>query len=168
MRAMVETGVTHNLLSDREAAPLSLTLAGDTSKMKVVNLVAKSVVGIIKDVLAKVGNLNGQISLMAMPLDEFKVILQLDFLMLAKESVVPHLGVVAIMDKQCPCRIKTRLQQGHTTYLVALLAKEIGGGLMVHPAIMGLLEEYNNLMPQELPKMLHTPHAVNQCINLKI
>ncbi|KAL4196929.1 hypothetical protein AMTRI_Chr04g185550 [Amborella trichopoda] len=105
MRAMVETGVTHNLLSDREAAPLSLTLAGDTSKMKVVNLVAKSVVGIIKDVLAKVGNLNGQISLMAMPLDEFKVILQLDFLMLAKESVVPHLGVVAIMDKQCPSMV---------------------------------------------------------------
>ncbi|ERN11013.1 hypothetical protein AMTR_s00024p00036860 [Amborella trichopoda] len=41
MKAMVETGATHNLLSDREADPLSLTLAGDISKMKVVNLVAK-------------------------------------------------------------------------------------------------------------------------------
>ncbi|KAL4196081.1 hypothetical protein AMTRI_Chr04g244270 [Amborella trichopoda] len=95
MKAMVETGATHNLLSDREADPLSLTLAGDISKMKVVNLVAKSVVGIVKEV----------ISLMALPLDEFKVILRLDFWMMAKESVVLHLGVVAIMDKQCPCMV---------------------------------------------------------------
>ncbi|ERN17789.1 hypothetical protein AMTR_s00047p00150970 [Amborella trichopoda] len=134
---MVEAGATHNLLSDREADPLSLTLAGDTSY------------------------------------------LQQDFLMMAKESVVLHRGVVAIMDKQCPCmvhaacmekekalstlQLKTRSQQGHANYLVASLTKEIGEGLMAHPAIMRLLE-YNNLMPQELPKTLHPPHAINQCI----
>ncbi|KAL4184720.1 hypothetical protein AMTRI_Chr10g226930 [Amborella trichopoda] len=156
MKAMVEAGATHNLLSDREADPLSLTLAGDTSKIKVVNLVAESVVGIVG-----------------------RCYLQQDFLMMAKESVVLHRGVVAIMDKQCPCmvhaacmekekalstlQLKTRSQQGHANYLVASLTKEIGEGLMAHPAIMRLLE-YNNLMPQELPKTLHPPHAINQCI----
>ncbi|KAL4186994.1 hypothetical protein AMTRI_Chr09g36930 [Amborella trichopoda] len=88
-RVMVYTSATHNFVWDQGEARLDLKPTDDTSKVKVVNS-------------AKVGDWTATINLVVVPMDDFKVILGFEFLIIPKASAVPHLGVVAILDEKSP------------------------------------------------------------------
>ncbi|KAL4197055.1 hypothetical protein AMTRI_Chr04g186250 [Amborella trichopoda] len=90
MRAMADTGTTHNFVVDQEIARLGLKLGGDTSRMKTVNSASQLVVGTACDVLVNVGTWSRHIVLLV-------------FLALAKPAVVRHPNVVTILDESHPC-----------------------------------------------------------------
>ncbi|KAH7668916.1 hypothetical protein IHE45_11G041900 [Dioscorea alata] len=52
---------------------------------------------------AQIGAWSGHIDLLVAPLDDFELILGIDFLVLAKAAVIPRLGGVMIMGEAQPC-----------------------------------------------------------------
>ncbi|KAK4421846.1 hypothetical protein Salat_2135200 [Sesamum alatum] len=83
--AMVDTGVTHNFVADREIQMLGRSLTQHSSRLEAVNSEAKPIRG-IASVDLEVGTWKGKCSLMAVPLDDFDVILGMDFLLLVKAT----------------------------------------------------------------------------------
>lgn len=55
IRAMVDTGATHNYLASTEVERLGLTLEKGYGRVKAINSAAQPVSGIAKSVLIKVG-----------------------------------------------------------------------------------------------------------------
>lgn len=60
-------------------------------------------VGRVPGVAIRVGAWNGKIYLFAIPLDDFELILGVDFLVGPKAAVIPHLDGLMIMDEDLPC-----------------------------------------------------------------
>ncbi|KAL0416524.1 UNVERIFIED_CONTAM: hypothetical protein Slati_3484300 [Sesamum latifolium] len=79
---MLDTGATHNFVADREIQKLGLTLTQHSNCIKAVNSEAKPIQG-VACVDLKVGSWTGKCNLMAVPLNEFDVILKMDFMLLA-------------------------------------------------------------------------------------
>ena len=55
VKAMVDSGATHNFVATRESARLGLNLEEDTSLIKVVNSKAQKIQGVAKNVPLQVG-----------------------------------------------------------------------------------------------------------------
>ena len=56
VKALVDSGATHNFLATREATKLGLKLEEDTSRIKAVNSKAQKIQGIAKNVLMQIGD----------------------------------------------------------------------------------------------------------------
>ncbi|KAG6621665.1 hypothetical protein I3842_Q008100 [Carya illinoinensis] len=89
VRAMVDTGATHNFLSDWIVARLGLRVDKGNSKMKAVNSEAKPIVRVAKIVPLQIGEWSGKFYLMVVPLDDFHFILSLEFLRKIRVYVSP-------------------------------------------------------------------------------
>ncbi|ERN17741.1 hypothetical protein AMTR_s00047p00078010 [Amborella trichopoda] len=92
---------------------------------------------------------------MAVPLDDFKVILGLEFLMTAKAVVVTHLSVLTVLDESSPCMIPVE-RKGKGKALSALQENAL-----VPRVVAELLREYANVVPPEPPKSLPPRRAVD-------
>jgi hypothetical protein len=103
--AMLDTGATHNFVAEGVARKLGLKVERNSFKLKAVNSEAKPVQG-TSDVRLKVGNWEGECSLMVMPLDEYDMILGIDFFLKAKAELVPYLEGMFIRDEESPCFVK--------------------------------------------------------------
>ena len=101
VRAMVDTGASHNFVADRIIEKLGLDLSKLNSRVKAVNSEAKPTKG-MATVDFHVGSWQGKCELMAVSLDDFDVILGNDFLVAAKVAVMPHLGGLFIADAGSP------------------------------------------------------------------
>ncbi|KAE8656515.1 hypothetical protein F3Y22_tig00117000pilonHSYRG00231 [Hibiscus syriacus] len=79
-RAMVDTGATHNFVSKDEANRLGLKYTGSTRWLKTVNIQAVPLHGVARGVELRLGTWKGQVKFSVVPMDDFKVVLGLDFL----------------------------------------------------------------------------------------
>ena len=102
-RAMVDTGATHNFIADREAKRLGLILEKNLSRMKAVNSKAKRISGLAKGVPIKIGTWSGSTNMMVVPLDDFQVILRMEFMHAAKLVPMPFLNSLCMMGGNDPC-----------------------------------------------------------------
>lgn len=59
VKAMVDSGATHNFVVTRKATKLGLKLEDDTSQIKAINSKAQKIHGIAKYVFMQVGEWNG-------------------------------------------------------------------------------------------------------------
>lgn len=57
----------------------------------------------VNDVTLRVENWLGLYSFMVVPYDDFEVILNMDFFIKAKVSIMPHMGGILIGDEHKPC-----------------------------------------------------------------
>ncbi|KAI9178658.1 hypothetical protein LWI28_029278 [Acer negundo] len=88
MLAMLHTGVTNNFLSQREMDRLGLSVANSTSWVKAVNSTAKPIAEVAEATL-KIGSWQETISMMVVPLDDFDLILGIEFFRKAKATPMP-------------------------------------------------------------------------------
>lgn len=143
-RALVDTGATHNFISEGEAKRLGLKTERDTSRIKAVNSAAKPIHGIAKGVELQIGGWKGTTNLTVAPLDDFKVVLGIEFLEPTKAVPMPYLGTLGIMDEGTPCMIPTvnvktsvptlsalllvkGVKKGEETFVAALVGDEENG-----------------------------------------
>jgi hypothetical protein len=105
VREMVDTGATHNFLSDRIVARLGLRVDKGNSKMKAVNYEAKPIVRVAKIVPLQIGEWSGKFYLMLVPLDDFHFILGLELLWKTRVYVSPRRGGILKCDKS-PCFVR--------------------------------------------------------------
>ncbi|KAL3523012.1 hypothetical protein ACH5RR_015846 [Cinchona calisaya] len=98
---MVDTGATHSFVTGREVRRLKLELKEHGYCIKVVNSKAQPVLGIAL-VKLTLGQWCEKFNLMAVPLDDFDLILGKEFMATNKIFLIPHLDGVMIADERCP------------------------------------------------------------------
>ena len=97
VKAMMDSGVTHNFMATKEATRLGLKLKEDTILFKAVNR------KIAKNVPMQVGDWKGTCSLLCVSLDDFNFILGVNFLLKAKVALIPHLGGLVVLEERQSC-----------------------------------------------------------------
>ncbi|KAK2976529.1 hypothetical protein RJ640_012316 [Escallonia rubra] len=76
IRAMVDTGATHNYISSTKVERLGLTLEKGCGWVKAINSAAQPVVGIARSVLIKIGPYERRTNFSVVIMDDFKLILR--------------------------------------------------------------------------------------------
>ncbi|RVW14268.1 hypothetical protein CK203_095362 [Vitis vinifera] len=107
------------------------------------------------------------------PMDEFKMVLGMDFLQKVKVVPIPFVLSMAILEEEKPCmvptatkgtpktpmlstmQVKKGLKRKEVTYLATLKEeRDNGSGEPMPKEIEGVLDEFKDVMPPELPKKL--------------
>ncbi|KAL0352121.1 UNVERIFIED_CONTAM: RNA-directed DNA polymerase [Sesamum calycinum] len=148
--SMLHTGATHNFLADREIQNLGLTLTQHSSRIKAVNSKVKSIQG-VACVDLKMGSWTGNCNMMVVPLDDFDVILRMDFMLLAHAMIIPYLSGLFIANANCTSFVQgtylqdsVRSAEKKDTLLSALQE--------VPDEVVEVLEEFNDVFSPKLPK----------------
>ncbi|KAK3034777.1 hypothetical protein RJ639_032290 [Escallonia herrerae] len=97
IRAMVDTGATHNYISSTEVERLGLTLEKGCGRVKAINSAAQPIAGIVRSVLIKIGQYEGRTNFSVVIMDDFKLILGLEFLRDTKTTVMPCTNSLAML-----------------------------------------------------------------------
>ena len=122
---------------------------------------------------------------MAIPLDDFDLILGIEFLVKAKAFVTPHLRGMMIGDEQTPYfvstikkkkeldlqsgkQFKAGLKKREQTYVAALIEIKHDQIIEVPDVVAAVLEEFSDVMPPKLLKKLPPCHAVDNKIKLEL
>lgn len=100
LKAMIDTGATDNFIAEELAKELQLQISTAATMIKAINSKATRVRGRTKADL-KVGPWHGPCSLMVIPLDDFQIILGLEFFKAAKVMILPHLNGMLIGAEDC-------------------------------------------------------------------
>ncbi|RVX04754.1 Retrovirus-related Pol polyprotein from transposon 297 [Vitis vinifera] len=187
VKALVDSGATHNFVATRETTRLGLKLEEDTSRIKAVNRKTQKIQGVAKNVPMQIGDRKGTCSLLCVPLDDFDLILDVDFLLRAKVALIPHLGGLMVLEEKQPCfvkalktkdggkgqpemlsaiQLKKRLKKGQETYVAALIEIKEGQSVEVLDLVIKILKKFRDVMPAELPKELPPRRPIDHKIEL--
>ena len=122
-----------------------------------------------------------------MPLDDFDLILGLDFLLRDKVALIPHLGGLMVLEEKQPCfvealrandggkgqpemlsaiQLKKGLKKGQETYVAALIEINERQSVDVLDSVVKILKEFRDVMPAELPKELPPQRPIDHKIEL--
>ncbi|GAV76794.1 gag-asp_proteas domain-containing protein [Cephalotus follicularis] len=189
--AMVDTGATHSFLAERMVTRLSLRVDKHTSRIKAVNSQAQAVAGMAHGVQISIGDWAGKIDLMVVPLHDFDLILGNDFFISEKVIMMPQLCGLFIMNELNPCfvlghnvvavrplgeKVKAEtlsamqlargLKKGHMAYLASLVEVKSEKAVAAPTEVVGLLEEFKDVMLMELPDGLPPRCGVDHKIEL--
>lgn len=182
VKVMVDTGATHNFIAEDEAKALGLGVLNDGSRIKAVNSEAKKVAGVAQ-VDLEVGEWRGPCTFMVVPLDDFRVILGMEFLIHAHVHVVPYLGGIFITGGDTPSfvgeagrenevqlqgreQLKEGIRKKEETHVATIIEENNEGGGPVPKEVEALLESYGDVMPSELPKELPPKRGIDHRIEL--
>ena len=104
LRALVDTGATHNFVAGTKVERLGLSLEKETSRIKAVNSAAQPIYGVARSVPLKVSSREGKADFTVVPMDDFQAILGLEFLRSTKTVVMPFSNSMCLMGgKTLPC-----------------------------------------------------------------
>ncbi|KAA0066230.1 Asp_protease_2 domain-containing protein [Cucumis melo var. makuwa] len=84
---MVDSGATHNFIIEAEARCLRLHWENDSGRMKAVNSIALPVVGLVKQMVIRLGGWKGSVDFVVVKMDDFDVVLGMEFLL--EHQVIP-------------------------------------------------------------------------------
>ncbi|KAI3470592.1 hypothetical protein Pfo_027255 [Paulownia fortunei] len=185
---------THNFITEEEANRLGLRWSRGEGWLKTVNAKAQSLNGIVKNVELCLDTWKGQVDFSVAPMDDFKVVLGMDFLRKVTAILITSFNSVCILEKGAPCMIPTidpiegysqgakaesrqlsgmqitkGVKRGKPTYL-ATLKEEVPAITKeedLPPIIQNVLEENKDVMPNELPKKLPPRREVDHRIELE-
>jgi hypothetical protein len=152
--------------------------------MKAVNAKAQRIMGTAYGVPLTLEKWQGKHDLLVVTLDDFDLILGLDFLKKAKIALMPYLGGILIASETCPSfvpcykdsaaeskkgsssmisaiAISKALRKGNEVYVAVAMGGDSGRSDQVPDVIASVLEEYGDVMPLELPKQLPPRRAVD-------
>nr|GFA33688.1 putative reverse transcriptase domain-containing protein [Tanacetum cinerariifolium] len=174
VRALVDSGATHNFVAVDEAERLGINATKGSGTIKVVNSMAKPIHGVAKDAQAKIGEWEGTIDFSVVPMDDFKVVLGLEFLDKVRAFPMPFANSLYILDGGKTCMVSTErdamsgsktlsamqfkkgFNKSEPCYLVVtrLETDEGSSKVEIPKVIERVLDEFKDVMPKELPKKL--------------
>ena len=104
-KALVDTGVTsvtHNFVLEDETKRLELQASKEGGWLKAVNSTAKPSHGVARGVTMHIGSWEGRVDFIVAPMDDFKMVLGMDFLQKVKAVPLPFLHSMAILEEEKP------------------------------------------------------------------
>ncbi|KAA0053506.1 uncharacterized protein E6C27_scaffold190G00630 [Cucumis melo var. makuwa] len=78
---MVDSGATHNFITEVEAKRLNLRWEKDAGRMKAVNSAALPIIGLVKRTMIRLGGWSGLVDFVVVKMDDFDVVLGMEFLL---------------------------------------------------------------------------------------
>ncbi|XP_074308577.1 uncharacterized protein LOC141643342 [Silene latifolia] len=130
------------------------------------------------------GEWTGKLDFTNVPMDDFKIVLGMDFLKRTPTFLAPHNGSLIMVGSK-PClvkaveadrkqkgpllsamQLKRGLQKGEPTYLCTVSMKEDTFAECVEPQVEKVLEDNKDLMPDQLPMSLPPRRSVDHQIEL--
>lgn len=102
---MVNIGATHNFIGVGETKRLGLKVAKKSGSLKVVNLEACSIHGVTHEVEMRIVAWKSTMDLSVVLIDDFQVVLGMDFYNNLEVILVPFVNLVYILKKSMPCMI---------------------------------------------------------------
>ncbi|XP_075079357.1 uncharacterized protein LOC107827306 [Nicotiana tabacum] len=186
IRAMVDTGATHNYLASTQVERLGLVVGKGRGRVKAINSPPQPVGGIAKEVPMKLGPYEGKFNLRVVIIDDFELIVGLEFLRQTNTMPVPYADMLLMMGangtKPCiiPCmpmkmavenisalQLKKGVKRNEPTFLAILCIEDVecSSGPIPEP-VKELLLEFEDVMPQDMPKRLPPRRTVDYEIEL--
>lgn len=181
---MLDTGATHNFITVKEAQRLRLKGNNGGGSIKGV----KTIHGVVRGVKTSVGAWCGNLDFSIVPMDDFKVVLGLEFHDQVKAISVPFANSLCITEGDKACVVPTtRGTKQNLKVLSALqFKKDIKREEKSYLAILSefdddeprpqddmpkevaaVLEEFKDVSPAELPKKLPPRREINHEIELE-
>ncbi|GJU13413.1 putative retrotransposon gag domain, aspartic peptidase domain protein [Tanacetum coccineum] len=173
VRALIDSGATHNFVADDEAKRLGINATKGSGTIKAVNSPAKAIHEVAKDVRAKIGEWEGTINLSVVLMDDFKVVLGLEFLDKVRAFPTPFANSLCILYGGKTCMVSTDrdaksgaktlsamqfkkgFNKSEPCYLaVTMLETDEGSSKVEVPKVIERVLEFKDVMPKELPKKL--------------
>uniref|UniRef100_A0A2C9WGC9 Aspartic peptidase DDI1-type domain-containing protein n=1 Tax=Manihot esculenta TaxID=3983 RepID=A0A2C9WGC9_MANES len=96
-RALIDTGATDNFVADSVATRFKLRVQVEKGKIKAVNSEALNTVGVAHAVSCEMGPWKGELTFTVTPLDDFDVVIGMDFLKKARAVPVPAANCLLLM-----------------------------------------------------------------------
>ncbi|XP_070004616.1 uncharacterized protein [Nicotiana sylvestris] len=186
--AMVNTGATHNFVTEATAKRLELKLAPTNSRVKTVNAEVQNARWVANGVGIKLGTWKGMRNFTITAMDIFDIILGQEFFRHYHTLIDPYLQRLLVMERERTCMVPTvtmpygqiqaqlsamqvvkGIKKGETTFVatIASLEEDKNFQEIVSPSIEKLLEENKDVMPKELPKHLSPRREVDHKIELE-
>lgn len=106
VRIMVDTGATHNFVSEAKFKSLGLVFGPSSSVLKTVNAKPTNVKGVTRNVQLNLGAWQGNVSFFVASLDVFDLVLGLDYWDAVKAFICPFLNQIYIYDPRGPCVVQ--------------------------------------------------------------
>lgn len=113
MKAMMDSNAFYTFVAKKMVPQLSFDLVESSLRMKAVNFEVRLVKG-ASNVSLVLGSWHGTYNLTVIPLNNFDVILGMDFMLGAKPSVIPYLGGIFIGDERNPTFVAGEFIDGQT------------------------------------------------------
>ncbi|KAK8663978.1 hypothetical protein V6N13_083783 [Hibiscus sabdariffa] len=182
-RALVDTGATDTFISPKEAKRCGLTITKDVGQMKAVNSAASSICGSAKKVVVKLGPWEGNMDFTVTSMDDFDVVLGLDFMTSAQAITVPAASCLLFLGEK-PCvatatilprserkmlsaiQFKKGVKKGEPSFVVLPVRVDSSTAGVLPRGIRRVLEEYQDVMPDQLPYGLPPRRSVDHEIEL--
>uniref|UniRef100_A0A803N0T0 Uncharacterized protein n=1 Tax=Chenopodium quinoa TaxID=63459 RepID=A0A803N0T0_CHEQI len=155
-RAMVDTGATHNFVTKREANKLGLKAVHSGGRMKTVNSEAQPTCGVARNVNTKIGEWSGTLDFTVATMDDFELVLGMDFLHSSKAVPMPHLGSLLVTSRQpCLLRTHTQVEEGKELKDPLLLAMQLKKGIRRNePTFLATLSMKEEEEEGDLPEVI--------------
>ncbi|XP_062103538.1 uncharacterized protein LOC133814616 [Humulus lupulus] len=180
---MIDTGTTHNFISELEAKRLGLKLEKDVGHMKAVNSKALATTRVAKGIKAKIDMWEGQTDLVAVHMDDFDVVLGMEFLIEKDAIPISAIGSLLIMGEtpsMVPAKVvpppsvnllstlqfKKGVKKREPTYVAVPAVFEETVEEIVPPEIKKVLKTYGDVMLDKLPKALPPRRGINHQIEV--
>jgi hypothetical protein len=189
VNAMLDSGATHTFVADRLVKELGLRLSDSHTSMKAVNSKAQRIAGMSYDVPIMLDQWRGKQDVLVVSLDDYDIILGLDFLRKAKVVLMPYLNGMMIASEGCPCfvpccniaaanvvkrgksvvsaiAIDKALRKGGEVFLATIVDEKADCCGEVPKEIASVLQQFEDVMPPQLPKKLPPRRAIDHRIEL--
>ena len=179
MKALVDTGASHNFLEVKEADRLGIKYTKEKGLLKVVNSKAKTTFGVARGVKVSLGEWKGLVDFSIVPMDDYAIVLGIDFMDQVSVVPIPCANTMCILEegnvRMVPLAREASLQakrlsaiqlfkgvkKVQPTFLVALKEDEDMPTNRMPKEISNILEEFKDVMPPELPKKLPSKREVD-------
>uniref|UniRef100_A0A3Q7IFJ0 Reverse transcriptase domain-containing protein n=1 Tax=Solanum lycopersicum TaxID=4081 RepID=A0A3Q7IFJ0_SOLLC len=185
VRIMVDTGATHNFVTEQKAKELGLNNVASNTKLKTVNATPTTVNGFAAAVPIELGEWAGQTDFTIAPMDVFDIILGLDFWYEVNAFISPRHNQLHISDVGGSCvvplirvpqtgmhlsamQIIKGFKRGEPTFIATLIedAGSCNEAVPLLPCIEHVLNSNKDVMPAELPQRLPPRREVDHQIEL--
>lgn len=126
VRALVDSGATHNFVSADEARRLGLKTTKEGGTIKAMNSGVRPISGVARNVTAKIGEWVGTVDLSVIPMDDFKLVLGMEFMDKVKAFLMPFANSLCILNGGRTSMVPTERSAKVETKMFSVMQLEKG------------------------------------------